>query len=89
MHACDAGSRGSFKVWDLQCKGFCSAARQVFLLGCRARVDELAEAYLQKKSKDMEAASSSRAGPVGGGQAGPPLERPQCKWQRQVRQSQL
>ncbi|KAL3139516.1 hypothetical protein ABBQ38_003839 [Trebouxia sp. C0009 RCD-2024] len=50
----------------------------------RARVDELAEAYLQKKSKDMEAASSSRAGPVGGGQAGPPLERPQCKWQRQA-----
>lgn len=60
-----------------------------FLLGCRARVDELAEAYLQQKSKDMEAASSSMAGPVGSSQAGPALERPQCKWQRQVRPSKL
>lgn len=57
--------------------------------GYRARVDELAQAYLQKKSKDMEDASSSRAGQLASSQPGPALEKPQCKWQRQVRQGHL
>ena len=48
-------------------------------------MDELAEAYLQKKSKDMEDASSSRAELQASSQPGPALERPQCNWQRQVR----
>ena len=52
-------------------------------------MDELAEAYLKKKSKDMEDASSSRAGLQASNQPAPALERPQCKWQRQVRNSQL
>ena len=51
---------------------------------CRAQVDELAEAYLQKKSKGMEDASSSRAGLEGSRQEGPALDRPQCGWRRQV-----
>lgn len=65
--------------------GFLSAAGQL-VFGCRARVDKLVKAYQQRKSKDMEAASSSRAGLEGSSPAGRALERPQCKWQRQVRQ---
>lgn len=51
----------------------------------RARVDELVAAYQeQKKSSDVEAASSSQAGKADSAVAGAAQDKPECSWQRQA-----